>query len=161
MAPKKTYRLTRRLPDGTVKTHSTSFPTRRRAAQAAFYVLVDNRAANPKDATKFPRSCKIHLPARCCGTHQAMSSQSRRPSGPGKFEMCEACSGAWMRWLDYTLPPEPIRIDASYVRTVRDIEQHQERRYHEWRDTVRFEQDLIRKNCREGRHVKEAGDDGV
>ena len=66
-----------------------------------------------------------------------------------------------MRWLDYTLPPEPIRIDASYVRTVRDIKEHQERRYREWRDTVRFEQDLIKKNCREGRHVKEAGSDKV
>ena len=64
-----------------------------------------------------------------------------------------------MRWLDYTLAPEPIRIDASYARTVRDIQQHQERRHREWRDTVRFEQDLIKRNCSEGRHVQETGGD--
>ena len=76
-----------------------------------------------------------------------------------KFEICEACGAAWTAWLDYTLPPGPIRIDASYVRTARDIKEHQEARFREWRDTIRFEQDLIEKLCREGKHVKENDSD--
>jgi hypothetical protein len=48
-----TYRLTRRLPDGTVKQHSMPFATTRAAAQAAAYVLADNGAASRKDAAAF------------------------------------------------------------------------------------------------------------
>lgn len=47
------YRLTRQLPDGQVKAHSTLFTTRHKAAQAAFYVLFDNQVANRREATEF------------------------------------------------------------------------------------------------------------
>jgi hypothetical protein len=27
--------------------------------------------------------------------------------------LCEDCSAAWTKWLDYTLPPAPIRLDVA------------------------------------------------
>lgn len=47
------YRLTRRLPDGTVREHTRPFKTKRLAAQAVFYTLTDNGAASRKEATAF------------------------------------------------------------------------------------------------------------
>jgi hypothetical protein len=52
--PEKTeYKLTRRLPDGTEKVHSVRFATKRKAAQAAFFSLLDNGAAGKPDANAF------------------------------------------------------------------------------------------------------------
>lgn len=48
-----TYRLTRRLPDGTVRRHPGAFRTRRDVSQAVAYVLADNGAASRKDAAAF------------------------------------------------------------------------------------------------------------
>lgn len=70
--------------------------------------------------------------------------------------MCGPCSRAWLAWLDYQLPPAPIRL-WSGINSVRDIREAQERRYREWRETVRFEQGLIRRLCGEGRHAPERG----
>ena len=47
------YRLTRRLPDGTVKQTPMTFTTRRKVSQAVAYCLADNLAASRKDAAAF------------------------------------------------------------------------------------------------------------
>ena len=49
------YVLTRRLPSGQEKSHSP-LPTRRKAAQAAMYVLMDNRLAGKREANTFAAS---------------------------------------------------------------------------------------------------------
>lgn len=67
--------------------------------------------------------------------------------------MCPSCSRAWMAWLDYRLPPPPIRIDGTGIRRVMDIRYYHERRYREWRDTVLWQQALIRRLCLEGGHA--------
>ncbi|MFG2847465.1 hypothetical protein ACGF12_30495 [Kitasatospora sp. NPDC048296] len=54
--------LTRRLPDGTEKTHGTPFTTLRAATVAAAYVLHDNRAASKAEAQRF--SVKLGAAAR-------------------------------------------------------------------------------------------------
>jgi hypothetical protein len=48
-----TYKLTRKLPDGTVKAWSTPFATMRKAAQAVAYCLADNGLDSRKGATAF------------------------------------------------------------------------------------------------------------
>lgn len=76
-----------------------------------------------------------------------MNDTVKGPGQPAELPpsaMCQACSDAYMAWLDYTLPPPPIRLDGTSIRTARDIRDYQERRYREWRDTVRFQQELIR-----------------
>lgn len=70
--------------------------------------------------------------------------------------MCPSCSRAWLAWLDYRLPPAPVRIDGTGIRRVMDIRYYHERRYREWRDTVRCQQDLVRRLCLEGGHAEEA-----
>lgn len=72
--------------------------------------------------------------------------------------MCPPCSAAWMAWLDYRLPPAPIRIDGTGIRRVMDIRYYHERRYREWRDTVLYQQGLIRRLCLEGGHVPAAAE---
>jgi hypothetical protein len=47
------YRLTRHLPDGTVKSYPKKFKTRRDAARTSAYVLARNGAADRKDAVRF------------------------------------------------------------------------------------------------------------
>ena len=74
-------------------------------------------------------------------------------------EMCGPCSAEWMAWLDYSPPPPPIRLDGTGIRTVRDVQAAQERRYQDWRDTVRFQQDLIRRQCAAGHHAKDKDKD--
>lgn len=74
------------------------------------------------------------------------------------MSMCPPCSRAWMAWLDYRLPPPPIRIDGTGIRRVTDIRYYHERRYREWRDTVRYQQDLIGRLCSEGRHAAPDGE---
>ena len=66
--------------------------------------------------------------------------------------MCPPCAAFWLRWLDYRLPPPPIRLCTPGA-SVREVKSMQEARYREWRETVRFEQDLTVRLCREGKHV--------
>ena len=47
------YRLTRRLPDGTVRQYPRAFRTRRDVSQAVAYVLAYNSAASRKEAAAF------------------------------------------------------------------------------------------------------------
>lgn len=48
-----TFKLTRQLPDGTVKAWSASFPTMRKAAQAVAYCLADNGLDSKAGASAF------------------------------------------------------------------------------------------------------------
>lgn len=81
-------------------------------------------------------------------------SELEGPSAPAKdgFKMCPPCSALWMRWLDYRLPPAPIRLDGTGIRTVSDIREYHERRYKQWRDEIRWQQAHIERLCREGNH---------
>jgi hypothetical protein len=65
--------------------------------------------------------------------------------------LCQDCSGAWLAWLDWTLPPPPIRL-ITVGDTVREVGWRQEARYREWRDTVRFHLDLVERQCAEAGH---------
>lgn len=47
------FKLTRKLPNGTVKAWSTPFPTMRKAAQAVAYCLADNGLASRSEASRF------------------------------------------------------------------------------------------------------------
>jgi len=67
---------------------------------------------------------------------------------------CEPCWGLWHRWLDYTPPPPPIRLDGTGIRTARDVAAAQQRRYEDWRDTVRWQQDHIAACCWAGNHYE-------
>ena len=72
------------------------------------------------------------------------------------MSLCPPCSREWQAWLDYRLPPPPIRIDGTGIRRVMDIRYYHERRHREWRDTVLFEQGLIEKGCAGHRAEAEA-----
>jgi hypothetical protein len=67
---------------------------------------------------------------------------------------CEPCWGLWHRWLDYTMPPAPIRLDGTGIRSARDVGAAQERRYQDWRDTIRAQQALIAEGCWAGNHYR-------
>jgi hypothetical protein len=49
----RAYRLTRQLPEGAVREHSSAFTSLRAAAQAVAYTLADNGVADRKDAAAF------------------------------------------------------------------------------------------------------------
>lgn len=57
------------------------------------------------------------------------------------MSLCAACSLAWNKWLDYRLQ--------------QDIAERTGARYRQWRDTVRFQQDLIVKICTEKHQAPE------
>jgi hypothetical protein len=68
--------------------------------------------------------------------------------------MCPPCSAAWMAWLDWTPPPAPIRL-ISIGNRVREALDRREARSRQWRETVRFHQDLIERQCAEAGHCAE------
>lgn len=81
--------------------------------------------------------------------------------GPPRPAMCPACSKAYLAWLDYRLPPPPIRLmSIEGGNPVREIQYRQQRRFEEWRDTIRFQQDLIRSGCPGPDHANVPGGDG-
>jgi len=86
------------------------------------------------------------------GTGPDGTGAGSTPAAPAGYQRCEPCSAAWLAWLDYRLPPAPIVL-CSPNRSAREIAASQQRRYQEWRDTIRFEQDLITRLCAAGRHV--------
>lgn len=65
---------------------------------------------------------------------------------------CDPCWAAWHRWLDYRIPPAPIVL-CSPNRGVREIAASAERRYQDWRDTIRWHQDHTARLCAEGSHA--------
>lgn len=70
------------------------------------------------------------------------------------MSLCAACSLAWNKWLDYRLPPPPIQLLVIGNRP-QDIAERTEARYRQWRDTVRFQQDLIVQICTEKHQAPE------
>jgi hypothetical protein len=69
---------------------------------------------------------------------------------------CPPCRAQRQRWLDYRLPP--VRgfthgSGAPYDGSTAGIRDARHARYEQWRSTVRFQMDLIAKQCRTGRHV--------
>jgi hypothetical protein len=60
-----------------------------------------------------------------------------------------------MAWLDWTLPPPPIRL-ITVGDTVREVGWRQEARYRQWRDTVLFQQGLIEEQCARAGHCAES-----
>jgi hypothetical protein len=71
-----------------------------------------------------------------------------------RSSLCPPCSREWHAWLDWTLPPPPVRL-ISIGNDRREIAWRQEARYREWRDTVLFQQGLIERQC--AGHCAEAG----
>lgn len=69
-------------------------------------------------------------------------------------DLCSPCAAASMRWLDYSPAPPPIVL-CSPGRTVREIQVSQQRRYQDWRATVRWQQDHIARLCAVGSHAPE------
>ncbi|WP_394622416.1 hypothetical protein JNUCC0626_49660 (plasmid) [Lentzea sp. JNUCC 0626] len=65
-----------------------------------------------------------------------------------KQPLCPDCGKQWMAWLDYRITP-PITFVQIGKPTARRIQEAQEARFREWRDTIRFQQDLIERICRE------------
>ena len=61
------YRLTRELPDGTVKAHSMPFARVRDAQQAAACVLADNGAATRAEAARFAGTITPDTPCTFAG----------------------------------------------------------------------------------------------
>lgn len=76
------------------------------------------------------------------------------------MKKCPPCAEAWARWLDYRLPPPPIQLITIGGR-LKDVQDAQEARFREWRDTIRFQQGLIDRLCAEGKHAQPRGDEAV
>jgi hypothetical protein len=64
-----------------------------------------------------------------------------------KITRCPPCSAAWLAWLDWTMPPPPIRLDGTGIRTARDVREAQQRRADDYYATIRYQQDLITRIC--------------
>jgi hypothetical protein len=77
-AVSRSYRLTRQLPDGTVKEHSREFTSLRAAAQAVAYTLADNGADDRKDAAAFASRLQDAAPGTTM-THPSGYSFTIRP----------------------------------------------------------------------------------
>jgi hypothetical protein len=69
-----------------------------------------------------------------------------------KNPLCPECGKLWMAWLDYRITP-PITLVQIGKPTARRIREAQEARFREWRDTIRFQQDLIERICARENHV--------
>lgn len=83
-----------------------------------------------------------------------MSEHEDPAPGRPRTVMCQECSREYMAWLDYRLPPPPIRLmSIEGGNPAREIQWRQQRRFEEWRDTIRFQQDLIRRLCLEAGHA--------
>ena len=72
--------------------------------------------------------------------------------------LCPPCSAARSAWLDYRLRPvlgiahgsgAPYDVSAAGIRDRRRA------RFEEWRSTVRFNRDLIARQCRAAGHLAE------
>lgn len=73
-----------------------------------------------------------------------------------KAPLCVPCREAWLRWLDYRLPPVPgfqHGSGAPYDTSPAGIRDRQRGRFEQWRSTVRFQMDLIASACRSAGHV--------
>lgn len=72
--------------------------------------------------------------------------------------LCTPCNEARARWLNYRLPPTlgiAHGSGAPYDVSAAGLRDKQRSRFEEWRATVRFQRDLIARQCREAGHVAE------
>jgi hypothetical protein len=70
--------------------------------------------------------------------------------------LCGPCQDERGRWLDYRLPPAlgiAHGSGAPYDVSAAGVRDRQAARSAEWRDTVRFQRDLIARQCRAGQHA--------
>lgn len=65
-----------------------------------------------------------------------------------------------MAWLDYRITPLITLVQIGKP-TVRRIQEAQEARFREWRDTIRFQQDLIERICARENHDSGPPADGI
>lgn len=81
-----------------------------------------------------------------------------QPEGP-PAPLCAPCRAERDRWLDTTpnrLIPRPgfaYGSGAAYDSTPAGAAGNRSARYQEWRETVRFQRDLIATACRNGQHA--------
>jgi hypothetical protein len=63
-------------------------------------------------------------------------------------DLCERHAAQWDAWSDYKLV-HPFRINgsASYDDSLRGVLQRRQRLVAEWRATIRYQQQLIRRIC--------------
>jgi hypothetical protein len=118
----RSYRLTRQLPDGTVREHSTAFESLRAAAQAVAYVLADNKAADRKDAAAFASRLQDAAPGTTM-THPSGYSFTIRPMTAAAplanmdlaAELDRMPGTVFARWLSLGATP-PAAGDLDYQR---------------------------------------------
>lgn len=68
-------------------------------------------------------------------------------STEGPRGLCPAHGAEWVAWSGYTLSPTSPQIVQVGTPTVARINAHRKFRFEEWRDTIRFHQDLIDRSC--------------
>lgn len=72
--------------------------------------------------------------------------------------LCPPCTEARAAWLDYRLPPArgfSFGSGAAYDVSPAGAADRQRARFEQWRETIRFNRDLIARTCREAGHVGE------
>lgn len=65
--------------------------------------------------------------------------------------LCSPCRAASDEWLSYQVPA-PVIICTIGNRAM-DTEMRRQSRFRQWRETIQFQQALIRRLCLEGRHA--------
>jgi hypothetical protein len=68
-----------------------------------------------------------------------------------KRPLCPSCREAWLAWLDYKITP-PITLVQIGKPTVARVQEAQRARAREWRETIRFQQNLIEQICARQHH---------
>jgi hypothetical protein len=63
--------------------------------------------------------------------------------------LCAEHYRQWQAWLDYRPPPAPMAI-ITPGNSVREIAARQQRRFEDWRDTIRIQQAAIVAACLAG-----------
>lgn len=72
-------------------------------------------------------------------------------TAPVKKPLCPKHAAERTAWLDYPLRLSSIQIAQIGEPNERRLRDNQKGRFQDWRDTVRFQRDLVTKACREGR----------
>lgn len=69
---------------------------------------------------------------------------------PQPSRLCDTCRAEFDRWYDYRLDrPAPFTSQSNYDRIPEGVADNRRAGYEQWRDTVRYQQDLIRQHCAE------------
>ncbi|WP_433460722.1 hypothetical protein [Micromonospora sp. CA-248212] len=78
-------------------------------------------------------------------------------TGIGPAPLCQPCSAQHARWLDYRLPRTlgiACGSGTPYDMSAAGVRDRQRSRFEEWRVTIKFNQDLIARTCREQQHTE-------